>query len=173
MRVADGTGSPAAASTLQTYVTAWAQHTLHRDPAAHVVRWQVLRDPHHVLVTCATRSTFGTLRAFADEHGLRFDSCVPALMRAIRMAGPRPAHTLVWTEGLGKERDPSVQLLRVDRGQVQAAWRGWAPVPKSDAGDPQLQGALARFRARHCNSDGGQDVHVQWPQGQSGMTAAI
>jgi hypothetical protein len=173
MRVADGVGSRLAASTLHTYVTAWAQQTLHRDPAAHIMRWQVSRDPHHVLVTCVSRSTFDTLTAFADEHGLRFDRCVPAVVNAIRTARPRPAHTLVWTEGLGQRRDPSVQLLRLDRGQVHATWRGWAPASKSDAEDPQLQGALARFSARYGNSEGGQDIHVQWPDKQAGMTAAM
>jgi len=147
---------------LQSYVEAWVEHTLHRDPGAHILRWQVLRDPHHILVSCIRSDTYGALATFAEEHGLRFEGCIPAVLPVMRGAGRHQTRTIVWTEGLEKPRDPAVQLVQLARGQVRAAWRGWVPAPEG-ADDAQLKGAVDRFIACHGADGGDQPAVVQWP----------
>lgn len=168
MKLAQDAGTRLDASALQGYVTAWVEHTLHRDPAADVVRWQVLRNPSHVLVSCIARSTFDALAEFAAMHALRFDSCIPAVMAAIRNAERERTRLLAWTEGIGDLRDSIVQLLCFDGGQVHAAWRGWVPVAE---GDSQLHGALARFLASQGPAEDTPAAHLHWPARQVGVSA--
>lgn len=162
MHLAKGNGARLGAAALETYVTAWTRQALHLDPAQHVLRWQVLRDPHHVLVTCFKKETFETLSGFAQERGLRFTSCMPALLQQVHSVARSATHTVAWTEGAAEGRTASVQLLRFVDGQLVSTWRGWLPPSVARCADHELDGAVRRFNARH-GEFAGEAVRAHWP----------
>src|SRR5438105_775243 len=108
------------AGARETYAQAWAAQMLHLDAATQIVRWQILADPHKLLISCVDRGVFETLSAFAGQHGLRFASCRPAVLYAIAAqrdataeSEPTAGLTVLWTEsGADAARSNSVQLLR-------------------------------------------------------------
>lgn len=171
MHLAEANGSRLAADALETYVGAWTRQALHLDPAHQVIRWQVLRDSRHVLVSCIDSDMFVTLTEFAREHGFRFKSCMPALLQEVRSAPRSATQTLAWTEGANEHRSPAVQLLRFERGQVVSTWRGWLPQPACDAPDRELQAAVRRFNARHGSAEADL-VHVHWPVATGSLSEA-
>lgn len=164
MHLADGTAARLDRKTLDSYVEGWMQQVLHLQPSEQVTRWQVLRDPRHVLASFVDKRVYLDLLAFSDEQGMVFRSCIPAVLRPVRAARAAGAGTVMWTEGSGAARDGSVQLLRLEQGQLRASWRGWVPPsPAPDGTDPALDAALRRFRASLGSTGEDPVVRSHWP----------
>lgn len=162
MHLSEGEGSRLPPATLRGYVMGWLQQMHHLDPSEHVVRWHVLRDPHHVLVSAVDSSAYRALMDFANDRKLRFRSCLPALVSAVRDARHQGTQTLAWTEGVGDVVHGSVQLLQMERGQPRAAWRGWLAGTARGI-ESELDGAVRRFQARHCPDSRDPVTRLQWP----------
>lgn len=164
MHLREGEGARLAPKALEAYIHGWMQQALHLEPADHVVRWQVLRDPHYVLASFVDGAVYTALLEFAGEHRLRFASCLPALLVPIRQARRGVTDTLVWTEGTAEHRDPCVQMLRFERGQLRASWRGWLPPGNaSEAADHELESALQRFHAYSGSPADTPTARTHWP----------
>lgn len=155
---------PVPSALLRTYVEGSVRQMLHLDPGEQVLRWRVLRDPRHVLVSCVDRSSLAALTQFAAAHELRFTSCIPAAMLSVRQGRRLGARTLLWTEGVGGRRDEALQVFRFEHGHPVAAWRGWAPAREpAAASDRELQEALRRFQAVHAPGVADEALHTHWP----------
>lgn len=164
MHLREGEGARLGPKALESYVSGWMQQAMHLQPAEHIVRWQVLRDPHFVLASFVDKQAYAALLAFAEEHRLKFLSCIPAILGPVRQARAGATETLVWTEGAGTLRDPCVQMLRFERGQLQASWRGWLPPASTAAGaQAELESALQRFQAYAGGPAGAEVARTHWP----------
>lgn len=148
----------------EAYVKAWVQEVLQLTPEEQVIRWQILRNPRHVLVSCVDLSAYTALSELARIQRLRFTSCIPALIGAIRDARSERRRTLVWTEGGQQRREGLVQLVRIGQGEPVGMWRGWAPPNDApDDADRSVDGALRRFEAQHPADQQGQELRIRWP----------
>lgn len=149
--------------TQKAYVHAWVRNMLHLDPDAQLVRWQVQRGGSSVLVSCISEEAYGTLSIFCSEHGLAFTSCTPAALAVTRAEYQRKAVSVIWTECLGSQREPTVQMLHLDDGAVRATWRGWMPSSPFGSAEEELHAAALRFQAFHGIGDGEHLSRLQWP----------
>lgn len=148
----------------EAYVNAWVQEVLQLAPEEQVIRWQVLRNPRHVLVSCVDLNAYTALSEVARIQRLRFTSCIPALIGAIRDARSERRRTLVWTEGGQQRREGLVQLVRIGQGEPVGMWRGWIPPNGAPHGaDRSVDGALRRFEAQHPADQQGQELRIRWP----------
>ncbi len=148
----------------ESYVKAWIQEVLQLAPEEQVIRWQILRNPRHVLVSCVDLDAYTDLSELARVQSLRFASCIPALIGAIRDARSERGRTLVWTEGGPQRRESLVQLVRIGQGEPVGMWRGWAPLNGApDGADRSVDGALRRFEAQHPADQEGQELRIRWP----------
>jgi hypothetical protein len=148
----------------EAYVKAWVQEVLQLAPQEQVIRWQVLRNPRHVLVSCVDLDAYSALSELARSQRLRFTSCIPALIGAIRDARSERRCTLVWTEGGQQGRESPVQLVRIGQGEPVGMWRGWIPPNVTpDGADRSVDGALRRFEAQHSADQQGQELRIRWP----------
>jgi len=145
-----------ASSTCDVYTRAWVKQMLHLDPETQVIRWQILVDPHKLLVSCIEQRVFEALNDACQQHGLRFVSCRPAVLSALSDPTTAQGLTIAWTEAIaGAARSNVVQLMRFERKQVSSTWRGWLPSPSgSDDLDNELEGAIRRFQAHHAAAAG-------------------
>jgi hypothetical protein len=174
MVLQDVAATALSSDTREAYAQAWVKQMFHLEPQTQVTRWQVLADPHKLLISCVDRRVFEALTDFAREHGLRFVSCRPAVLSTIAaQQGTGKAGqmvTVVWTEAATADaRSSSVQLLRFDGAQLSCAWRGWVPpAPVSDGGDETLEGAIRRFQGHTRAGDGDTVTHVHWPSAAPG-----
>ncbi len=164
MVLEDMKGSALSSEARKTYAQAWVRRMLHRDPQTQVIRWQVLADARKLLISCVSRDVFDVLQQFCVRHGLRFASCRPAVLSTFGEGAGKAAaaRTVVWTEAAnGAPRAHSIQLLRIERGQLSAAWRGWVP------GENAAEGAIRRFQAHSGVPTGEIATHVHWPSASS------
>lgn len=164
---------PAAAIQLgDALVAAWVRQTWAIDPSRHVVRWQVLERPQRILVSCIDRDTYELLERFAQVRGLRFVSCLPAILNAAgngllghQDADSALSSTICWTErATGGARASTVQLFGLHDGEIRAAWRGWLPPVGAPGGlDREIQGAVRRFLACHAIEIDSPTHILLWP----------
>lgn len=151
------------------YVHRWAEQTLHVAAQEQIIRWRALPDPHHVLVSCISRSIAEDVARACVTAGVRLMSCRPALLSCIPAAGQSaPAQssdsTVVWTEfAVASMRYSAVQLLRFQNRRLAASWRGWVPPAGDLTADETLDAAAARFAAHHGVSPGELYVKMRWP----------
>lgn len=160
-----GTATSLTSAALDACVHAWVKQMLHLEPASQLVRWKILADPSMLLVSCVERTAFESLEQLAKAQGMRFVACKPAVLAALSAVRDQPDEaTLVWTEAApGSTRSSIVQLLRFERAQLRAAWRGWVPPPAAGSNDSALVGALRRFQAHHrCRTDA-PVTYLHWP----------
>jgi len=172
MRLATSDKGPVPAALLQTYVAGWVQQMLHLSPDTQLIRWQVLRDPRCVLVSCVERSAIAALLRFADDHKLKFTTCLPAAMLAVREGRQLGSRTLLWTEGIGNQRDACLQMFRFEHGQPSASWRGWVALsPGALPLDAEADAALRRFHAGHAAPAEHETLHRHWPLSSAPVAA--
>lgn len=144
---------------IDSYVQAWVGQMWSLDPATQVIRWEVTDAGDHALISCINRDVYRELESFAHRHDLRFFSCTPAVLSAMRLAAPPSRRgssaakqsgesvITVWSEPTSTgQRASLVQLIHHIGSKPQALWRGWLPAQESSsAPEDALQGALRRF----------------------------
>lgn len=170
--LADSLAASPSASTCEAYAQAWARQMWRLDPQQQIMRWEVLDDMKKILISSTDRQLLGVLDEFSRQQGLRFVSCKPAVLCALRSPA-QPGHeppatgrmTLVWTEaGRNAQRASNVQMLRFEGAQLTSIWRGWVtPQSDTDQGDDALEGALRRFQAHQQAQAGDELRRLHWP----------
>lgn len=174
--------SPAAltAGNCDAYAQAWVAQMLHLDASTPIVRWALHELPQKLLVSCVGRQIVDALANSCAQSGLKFSSCRPAMLSALKRqtrdprAEPAADLTLVWTEVDAQGgRSGGVQFLRWHNKHLSALWRGWVPRSPSEGGnDLALEEAITRFERANPARSGGSVDRVVWPSPAAAGTLA-
>lgn len=140
------------------HVNAWVSQVWGMDPLDCVVRSLLIDDGDKTLVTCIESHVVDSVTVLCAQEGIRFTSCMPALVAYITesptraAAGERGAgaEVLVATERcFDGQRASVVQFVVLDQNLPLSVTRMWLPPSTQQAGEAELQGVVERLRLQH------------------------
>jgi hypothetical protein len=150
-------------------VLGWLNAQFGEKPGSRIVRCVTQKAGTSTLVSSVRRNVVHEVSEACKQNRYRFRSCRPAILSELERQGygtaSRDARAIVYYEpALAAPRNPVVQMMFVERGQIAASWRAWIPPAASCTlgQEPAIVGAVERFR-RSCSLPVGTPIeHVMW-----------